>query len=53
MLIAERHPFKRLKNYFTDSLFYQDSIETDENPHSEKHDSGNRADTGPEKEEGL
>ena len=31
-LIAERHPFKGVENYFTDSLLYQDSLETDENP---------------------
>ena len=33
MLIAKRHPFKGVKNYLTDSLLYQDSHETDENPH--------------------
>ena len=32
-----------VKNYFTDSLLYQDSIETDENPHPEEHESGNEA----------
>ena len=31
-LIAERHPFKGVENYFTDSLLYQDSLETDKNP---------------------
>jgi len=31
-LIAERHPFKGIENYFTDSLLYQYSLETDENP---------------------
>jgi len=48
MLIAERHPFKRVKNYFTDSLLYQDSLEVDENPHPEELDSGSEADTEPE-----
>jgi len=38
-LIAERHPFKGVKNYFTDSLFYEDSLEADENLHPEKPDS--------------
>jgi len=50
-LIAERHPFKGVENYFTDSLLYQDSLETDENPQSEEPDSGNEADTEPEAEE--
>jgi len=31
MLIAERHPFEGVENYFTYSLLYQDSLETDEN----------------------
>ena len=31
-LIAERHSFKGVENYFTDSLLYQDSLEIDENP---------------------
>ena len=29
-LIVERYPFKGVENYFTDSLLYQDSLETDE-----------------------
>ena len=37
MLIAESHPFKGVKNYFTDSLLYQDSLETDESPHPKEH----------------
>ena len=45
MLIAERHPFKGVKNYFTDSILYQDSLKIDENPHRKEHDSGNEADT--------
>jgi len=53
MLIAKRHLFKGVENYFTDSLFYQDSLETDENPHPEEHDSGNKADTELEEEECL
>jgi len=32
-LIAERYPFKGVENYFIDSLLYQDSIDTNENPH--------------------
>jgi len=31
-LIAERHPFKGVEEYFTDSLLYQDSLEMNENP---------------------
>jgi len=31
MLIADRHLFKRVEKYFTDSLLYQDSLETDKN----------------------
>jgi len=27
-LIAKRHPFKGVENYFTDSLLYQDSLDT-------------------------
>jgi len=38
MLIAKRHPFKGAANYFTSSLLYEDSLETDENPHLEKSD---------------
>jgi len=53
MLIAERHPFKEVKNYFTDSLLYQDSIGANENSQPEEHDSGNKADTEPEEEECL
>jgi len=30
-LIVERHPFKGVQNYFTDSLLYQDSLEMNEN----------------------
>ena len=35
-LIAERHPFKEVDNYFTDSLLYQDSLEIDEDPQSDE-----------------
>jgi len=52
-LIAERHPFKGVENYFTDSLFYQDSLDADENPHPEELGSGNEADTEPEEDECL
>jgi len=47
-LIAERHPFKGVENYFINSLIYQNSLEVDENPHSEELDLGNKADTKPE-----
>ena len=52
-LIAERHPFKGVENYFTDCLLYQDSLETDKNPHPEEYDSSNEADTELEEEECL
>jgi len=47
-LIAERHPFQGVENYFTDSLLYQDSLETNEKQQPEEPDSGNEADTEPE-----
>jgi len=52
-LIAKRHPFKGVKNYFTDFLLYQNSLEANENPHSEELDFGNEADTKPEEDECL
>ena len=52
-LIAERHPFKVVENYFTDSLLYQDSLEVDENSHPEEPDSDNKADTDPKENECL
>jgi len=39
-----------VKNYFTYSLLYQDSLETGENSQPEKLDSGNKADVEPEAE---
>ena len=53
MLIAKRHPFKEVENYFTDFLLYQDSLKTDKNPHSKEPDSGNEADMEPEEDEFL
>jgi len=52
-LIAKRHPFKGIENYFTNSLLYQDSLEIDENPHPEEYDSGIEVDTEPGEEECL
>jgi len=52
-LIAERHPFKKVENYFTDSLLYQDSLENDKNPHPEELDCSNEADMEPEDDECL
>ena len=49
----ERHSFKGVKNYFTDSLFYQDSLEVDENPHAEELGSSNETDMEPEEDECL
>ena len=53
MLIVERHPFKRVENYFTDCLLYRDSLEADENPHPEELDSDNEANMEPEEDECL
>jgi len=50
MLIAEKHPFKGVENYFIDSLLYQDSLKTTENTSSEDPDSGSKADAEPELE---
>jgi len=50
-LIAERHLFKGVKNYLTNSLLYQDSLKADENPQPEGTDFGNEADVEPEVEE--
>ena len=44
-LIVEKHSFKGIEKYFTDSLFYQDSLETVEDLSPEDPDSGNEADT--------
>ena len=52
-LVAERHPFKGVKNYFTNSLLSQDFLEVDENPHPEEPDPGNEADMEPEENECL
>jgi len=38
-------------NYFTNSLLYQDPLETAEDPSPEDTDSGNEADIEPEPEE--
>jgi len=50
-LIAKKHPFKGIENYFTDSLLYQDSLETAENPSPEDPDFGNEVDAKPKPEE--
>ena len=50
-MIAERHLYKRVENYFTDSLLYQDSLKADENPQPKELDAGNEADIEPEAEE--
>jgi len=52
-LIAKRHPFKGVENYFTDSLLYQDSLETGDNPQPEEPDSGNEVDIEPEAEKNI
>jgi len=50
-LIAERHPFKGADNYFTHSLLYRDSLETDQNLQPKELDFSNEADNEPEVEE--
>ena len=50
-LIAKKHLFKGEENYFTDSLLYQDSLETSNDPSPEDQDSSNKIDTEPEPEE--
>ena len=50
-LITEKHLFKGVENYFTDSLLYHDPLEAVEDPSLENLDSGNEADTEPEAEE--
>jgi len=52
-LIFERHSFKGIENYFTDSLLYQEFLEVDENPHPEEPISRNEADMEPEEDECL
>lgn len=42
MLVADRHPFKGVKNYFTNSVLYQHLIKTGLD--KEEPDSGNEAD---------
>ena len=50
-MITEKHPFKGVENYFTDSLIYQDSLEADKNPKPEEPDSCNEANVESEAEE--
>jgi len=50
-LNTEKHPFKRIENYFTDSLLYQDPLEFAEDPTPNDHDSSNEADIELELEE--
>jgi len=42
-LTTEKHSFKGVENYFTNSLLYQDSLELTEDPTPEDHDFGNEA----------
>lgn len=48
-LIAERHAFKGVKNYFTNSVLYQDSLEIA--PDIEQPDSRDEADEEPESDD--
>ena len=50
-LIAKRHPFNGVENYFADSLLYQNSLEMNENPEPEEPNSDNESDTEPEVKE--
>ena len=51
ILIAKKHPFKGMVNYFMDSLLYQYPFEAAEDPSPEDWDSGNEADTETDTEE--
>jgi len=51
MLIAEKHPFKVIENYFIDFLFYQGPLKPAKDKTPEDHDSGNEADIELEPEE--
>ena len=53
MLIVKTHPFKGVKNYFTYSLLYHNSLETFKNPSPEDPDSSNEADAEPEPEKNV
>jgi len=43
-LIAKKHPFKGVENYFTDSLLYQDPLKPAEDKTLEDYDYGNESD---------
>jgi len=51
ILITEKHSFKGVENYFTDSFLYQDPPKPAEDKTPEDHDSVNEADTELEPEE--
>ena len=46
IVVAERHPFKGVENYFTDSILHAEE-ESDEESPAEDLDSGNEADSEP------
>ena len=43
MVFAEKQPFKRVENYFTDALLYQEADKVAKEPLLESDDSGNKA----------
>ena len=43
-LIAKKHSFNGVENYFTDSFLNQDFLKTDKKLHPKESDSGNEAD---------
>ena len=45
ILFAEKQPFKRVENYFTDALLYQEVNKVDKELLLEDYDSGNQADS--------
>jgi len=47
MLIAEKHPFMGVENYFTDSLLYQEPFEAAEDPSPEDSDLSSLSDDLP------
>ena len=49
-VFAERQPFKRVENYFTDTLLYQEANKVSKESLPEDDDSGNEADSESEED---
>ena len=50
MVLTVKQPFKRVKNYFTDALLYQEANEVVKEPLLEVDDSGNEVDSESEED---